>query len=183
MEIYKDNEILIRHIEYKDIDNVYNLMTTKNMYKYMNSEPPQSKDEVSTWIKISRNSEYFNENNIILLILDIKNSKEVLIGMITLTKVLLGVNKNSNTYEIGIIISPVYQGIGIATKAINEVIKFGRYKLGIDTFMAVYHKKNIASSRLFDRLKFRKSDIKRPICIDWDGNIVDYGYTTVIKSI
>ncbi len=74
------------------------------------------------------------------------------------------------TYEIGWVFHPAYQGMGYATEAAHELLRYGFETLQLHRIIATCQPENIASWRVMEKLGMRREGFFQK-CIPREGNI------------
>lgn len=115
-------------------DEVYSWQTEDGIRRYFNVKDKPSYKEHCIWFE-----DYINSNNYIYIVKCWSKS----VGFIRL---------NESSGEISILISGLYGGVGIGSKALYEFLKIGI----LNTYIAYIDEKNIASISAFKKNGFKK---------------------------
>ena len=66
------------------------------------------------------------------------------------------INGRLNHFEISVIVSETFQGRGFATSMIDQTLEFAKENLKAIGIIAIIHKHNLVSKKLFTKLTFQK---------------------------
>ena len=68
---------------------------------------------------------------------------------------LWNINKENKYAEVGYELLPAFQGKGIMTSALREIIKLAFTELNIETIEAITHAENLSSKKLLEKFNFK----------------------------
>lgn len=91
------------------------------------------------------------------------------------------IDENNLKGEIGYVISPQYQGRGIATEAVLKVIEFGFSTLGLNRIEAHFMPENTSSKRVMEKAGMTFEGIMRGAMLV-KGHFIDYGICSILRS-
>ncbi len=154
--------LTLRQLAATDNNDVFALRSNRSVNKYLDRKASETIDDASAFIQ-AINANVQNNNSLYWAIaLNITNH---LIGTICL----FNFSTDRSQAEIGYELLPDYQGNGIMHEALSKVLDFATHKIGLHIIEAYTHQKNISSTRLLEKLKFKE--------VDTDGDCKIYQLT------
>jgi len=109
--VLKTDDIVLKKVEIEDADNLFEILTNKNIFKYTPGNPLKNMDAVKN--VIGHYERDFKKRKTIFLGIFLKAEKNKLVGIAEI----FDFNYDVNSVEIGYRINENYWGKGIATKA------------------------------------------------------------------
>lgn len=147
--VLKTERLTLRQLRSTDANEIFALRSNNNVNKYLDRKPSQSIDDASNFIKAI--NENIQRNDSIYWAITLHN-RDKLIGTICL----FNFSEDSSKAEIGYELVPDLQGKGIMQEATSNVIHFGFQHVGIKTIEAYTHPENKSSTRLLEKLNFKR---------------------------
>lgn len=139
------SKVKLRAPEKSDVANLYYLRSHPLVKKFIERELPKNISDVEKFIEL-RNA----DPNPFYFIIETLPSNEFA-GTICLWNI-----NQENTYaEVGYELLPDFQGKGIMTSALREIIRFAFKELNIETIEAFTHSENHASRKLLEKFGFK----------------------------
>lgn len=139
------DKITLRAPETSDATNLYYLRTNQLVNRFIKRELPKSISDAQKFIE-QRNSD---TNHLYFIIKTLSNSEFA--GAICLKNL----NKNDNYAEVGYELLPEFQGKGLMSSALREIINFAFTELDIETIEAFTHVNNLPSRKLLENFNFK----------------------------
>lgn len=141
-------EYILREQTMEDAENFYNYYSDPEVNKYIISQIPstieEGRKEISYWINIFKYGDgiYFGIA---------KKDNNQLIGSIGLSSL----NLNHNRIELSYDLAKEYWGLGIMTKAVMAVLKYGFEEMKINRIEAFSLKENVSSRAVLIKCGFQ----------------------------
>ncbi|WP_405568143.1 GNAT family N-acetyltransferase [Polaribacter sp. Asnod6-C07] len=142
---FKTKRLLLREANFKDINSVFELRSSKEINKFVGTKRVQNLEEAKDFIEVCK-SLYQKEKRIFWLI----EYQNQVIGSVVLHQI----DIDKNYAEIGYKLKPEFHKKGIMTEAMQSVLTFGKSKMKLKTIEAFTHKNNLASIALLEKLDF-----------------------------
>lgn len=147
------NRLELREVTEEDTDLIVSWRSTPSIYKYFGSARAISKEEHLEWYK-----KYLQNP-------DIKHFIAVEIGSKKQIGV-FGVKRSEDNIEYVEISSCILdldvRGNGFAQEAINALVKYATEIWDVKKVIAIVHKENYASRKMFERCAFHLKDDTQP---------------------
>ena len=153
----------MRKLASSDDNEIFVLRSNENVNKYLERKPSKSIDDAKTFIQtINKN---IQKNDSIYWEITL-NDIDKLIGTICL----FDFSDDNLKAEIGYELLPEFQGKGIMQEATSKVIDFGIQRIGLNLIEAYTHSENQSSTRLLEKLNFKKNSYS-------EGNLLMFKLT------
>jgi len=151
--ILKNGCVTLRAIEKEDFELLFYLINAPEIEEMIEGwNLPISSDEQKNWIQ-----NYTNTNNNIKLMIELSNGKTI--GMIMLTDIDWKNRQAAIGYKIS---APAEDRIkGDMKDAINAILTYAFYELGLNCIRSLILEKNIFSVKLAKKLNFQMEGILR----------------------
>lgn len=143
-ELHTD-KVKLRAPEKSDAVNLYYLRTHPSVNKFIERNLPKNISDVEEFIDL-RNA----DPNPFYFIIETLSTNE-LAGAICLWNI----NKENKYAEVGYELLPAFQGKGIMTSALREIINLAFTELNIETIEALTHSENLPSRKLLEKHDFK----------------------------
>jgi [ribosomal protein S5]-alanine N-acetyltransferase len=152
--VLETNRLVLRMIEKSDAQSVIKYMSDKDVMEHYGLEPFQTLEDALG--EISWYQSIFNENTGIRWGITLKGENEVIgsCGFLNL------VAQHQRT-DIGFELSKDYWGKGIASEALEAVIKYGFEKMNMHRIQALIEPPNIRSQKLVEKHGFHREGLLR----------------------
>jgi [ribosomal protein S5]-alanine N-acetyltransferase len=161
----------LRRVVNDDVNEIFALRSDKETMKYIPRPLAKTKEDALEHIALIDSKIENNEG--INWAITLKNDSK-LIGIIGHYRI----NPEHYRAEIGYMLLPEYQGKGIITEAIKEVVKYGFEKMKLHSIEAVIDPENLISEKVLLKNGFvKEAHLKENEC--FEGRFLD----TVIYSI
>ena len=147
--ILKTGRLTLRQLVSSDENEIFALRSNENVNKYLDRQPSKSIDDAKTFIQTI--NENIKKNDSIYWAITL-NSTDKLIGTICL----FDFCEENLKVEIGYELLPDFQGKGIMQEATSKVIDYGLQHIGVNSIEAYTHSENQSSTRLLEKLNFKK---------------------------
>lgn len=131
--------------EKSDAGDLFYLRTHLAVNKYIKRKIPNNISEVGEFIE----QRISDKNDFYFTIKTLTNAK------LTGTICLMNISKENKYAEVGFELMPEYQGRGIMTNALSEIINFAFTELNLETIEAFTHKNNLSSRKLLVKFNFK----------------------------
>jgi ribosomal-protein-alanine N-acetyltransferase len=141
------NRLLLRQPTQNDADVLFRLRTNEVVMKYIGRPKPQNREEVVTFIDRIRKD--FEQSLGITWIISTKKT-----GIAIGTMGLWRMDKENHRAEIGYLLDPEFQGLGMAAESMHAVLKYGFQELNFHSIEANVDPLNEASKKLLLRAGF-----------------------------
>jgi [ribosomal protein S5]-alanine N-acetyltransferase len=139
------NKVKLRAPEKSDATTLYYLRTHPSVNKFIERNVPKNISDVEKFIEL-RNA----DPNPFYFIIETLPTNE-LAGTICLWNI----NKENKYAEVGYELLPDFQGKGIMTSALREIINLAFTELDIETIVAFTHSENLSSRKLLEKFGFK----------------------------
>lgn len=147
--ILKTERLILRQLLSSDDNEIFALRSDSDVNKYLERQPGKTIDDAKTFIQ-TINESIQTKNSFYWAIA--LNSTGKLIGTICL----FDFSEDNIKAEIGYELLPGFQGKGIMQEAASKVIDFGLRHTGLKTIEAYTHRENQSSTRLLEKLNFKR---------------------------
>ena len=139
--------LTIRRFKETDAKDLYEYLSDPQIYQYEPGEPI-TLEQAQTYAFDMANNEHF-------WAVELKSEKKV-IGQLYFCQ---QEPKHLLTWELGYIMSPLYQKQGYGSEAASALVKFGFEQLSIHRVVAHCNPANDASWRLLEKIGFRREGL------------------------
>lgn len=153
---------------------MYKLRTDPSVMKYLDTAMPKHVDQIKS--KIQENIDSFDQKQGIPWVV-ISKDTDTAIGYASIWRI----DHKNHRGEVGYALLPDYWGIGLATEAMEAIIKFGFEMVGLHTMMANTNPENIASQGLLSKLGFQREAYHRQDYF-YDGRYLDSTIYGLLKE-
>lgn len=167
--------LILRKIELSDLDNLYDIYSNENLFKY---RPGDAKKNITT-VKnmISHFERDFGKKKTIFLGICIEASKE-LVGVTEI----YDLDEKVNLVSVGYTLNEKYFGKGIATKTVSMLIDYLFNVIDVNRIQAEVMPVNVKSQNVLKRNGFIKEGTIRQGKV-WTGKgIVDLELYSLLRS-
>jgi len=141
--------LTLRQLSQRDAEGIFQLRSDAQINKYLDRKPCQTVEDALHFINTINNSIQSKESYYWAIS---KTEKDQLIGTICL----FDFSSDKKKCEIGYELWTAYQGEGIMLEAAKKVIEYATQTLGVKTLDAVTHKENQSSTKLLQKIHFKK---------------------------
>lgn len=140
--------LTLRKLSKNDSEEILQLRSDTEINKFLDRKPSETVEDALNFI----NNIIENESEELFYWAITKTGEDKLIGAICLFEFSADLKK----CEIGYELLTEYQGQGIMIEAVEKVLEYAIKKLEIKTIDAVTHKDNQSSTKLLQKLNFKK---------------------------
>jgi len=147
--VLKTERLTLRQLVSSDDKEIFALRSDDNVNKYLDRKRSKSIDDAGNFIQAI--TENIQRNDSIYWAITL-NEIDKLIGTICL----FDFTKDNLKAEIGYELLPGFQGKGLMQEAASRVIEFGIQYTGLNSIEAYTHSENERSTRLLEKLNFKK---------------------------
>ncbi|ATL49215.1 GNAT family N-acetyltransferase [Chitinophaga caeni] len=147
--LLRDN-ILLRGLERKDIDLLWQLRSDPQVLTYIKRDPPKEKADVEAFYQKIEEAVDKGISYYWVVTTHSHSPEDELLGTICLWNI----TADGKCGEIGYELLPVHQGKGIMSAALKMVLSFAFDILKLELVEAYTHKDNQASQKLLSRFDF-----------------------------
>ena len=170
------HELILKKVEPQDINDLFELLTNENLYKYKPGNPLKSLDSVKK--VIGHYERDFNKRKTIFLGIYYKKSNNKLVGIAEI----FDFDDKASRVEVGYTVNEDYWGNGIATNATKMMLDFLFNTINVNSIQATPMPINKKSKNVLERCGFTHEGTLRQIK-HWAGNgIVDLEMYSILKS-
>ncbi|MCL1823205.1 MAG: GNAT family N-acetyltransferase [Oscillospiraceae bacterium] len=174
--ILESEELNLKKVEPCDAEDLYEILTNVNLYRYKPGNPLKSLDAVTK--VIGHYERDFNKHKTIFLGIYDKNTKNKLIGI----GEIFGFDYMANRVEVGYTLNEHFWGKGFATSATKLMLDYLFNKIGVNSIQAMPMPENVKSCNVLKRCGFVHEGTLRQ-CKHWTGKgIVDLEMYSILKS-
>ena len=171
----KTDEIVLKKIEAENADDLFEILTNKNIFKYTPGNPLKTIEAVKN--VIGHYERDFKKQKTIFLGIFLKSEKK-LVGIAEI----FDFNYDVNSVEIGYRINENYWGKGIATKATAMMVDFLFNVINVNRIQASAMPVNKYSHKVLKKNNFTCEGTLRQIK-NWTGKgIVDLTFFSILKG-
>ncbi|MEA3422773.1 MAG: GNAT family N-acetyltransferase [Bacillota bacterium] len=142
----------LRKLNKKDADQILKIRSDDEVVKYVEMSKYKSIEDAGNFIVRVENG--VQEGKIIFWGITLKETSKV-IGTICLWNL----DKNMHKAEVGFDLLPHFQGLGIASEALDCVIDYGFHKMQLKIIEGYTNIENKAAIKLLTRKGFEKMDV------------------------
>jgi ribosomal-protein-alanine N-acetyltransferase len=148
LPILKTERLTLRPLQLSDDHQIFALRSNESVNRYLGRKPSASIDDARKFIQA------IVENQSFYWAITLDGADE-LIGTICL----YNLSNDHQSAEIGYELLPKFQGRGIMQEALAAVIDFAFQYLNLNLLEAYTHYENQSSSRLLEKLDFKRQDV------------------------
>ncbi|TFF34109.1 GNAT family N-acetyltransferase [Mucilaginibacter psychrotolerans] len=167
--------LTLRAITFDDSEAFFALRSSPEVMKYIDRPPAKTIEEVTAWIKVVQTQHEKNDGIMWGICL---NGNRHPIGNICFWRL----DKENHRAEIGYMLSPAYQGLGIMQEAMNEVIKYAFEAMRMHSIEANVNPANQASINTLERCGFVPEAYFRENYFS-EGHFLDSAIYSLITTI
>jgi [ribosomal protein S5]-alanine N-acetyltransferase len=160
--ILETARLTLRQLKSHDDKEIFALRSNDNVNKYLGRQASKSIDDATDFIRTI--NENIQRNDSVYWAITLSGTDR-LIGTICL----YDFSEDHASAEIGYELLPDFQGKGIMQEAASKVIRFGFQHIGLNSIKAYTHSENQSSTRLLEKLYFKKDSA--------DGNFTIFKLT------
>ncbi|MDF1695317.1 MAG: GNAT family N-acetyltransferase [Saprospiraceae bacterium] len=172
MQFYLETDrLIIRNVEEKDIQGIFELDSDIEVHKYLGNRPIQTTQDAASIVKYIQD-QYSNNGLGRWAVID-KNTNEF-IGWSGL-KFETEVRNDMDYYDLGYRLKRKFWGRGIATETSMIALKYGFQDLKLDSIYAGAHVENIGSNKVLEKVGMKRIEV-----IQYDG--MPHNWYGVTKS-
>jgi len=169
-------ELILKKVEDKDVNDLFNILTDAELFKYRPGNPWKTMDAVKK--VIGHYERDFNKHKTIYLGIFFKAEKSKLVGIAEI----FDFNNEVNSLEIGYTLNKNYWGNGIATIATSMLLDFLFNVVDVNRIQATPMPINKKSQNVLKRNGFVYEGTLRQVK-KWTGKgIVDLTFYSLLKS-
>lgn len=150
--VLKTEKLTLRQLRSSDENEVFTLRSNDSVRKYLDRKPSKSINDARNFIKII--NEIIQRNESVYWVITLAGNDK-LIGTICL----FNFSEDHLKAEIGYELLPGFQGKGIMQEAVAQVVHFGFQYIGLNLIKACTHSENQSSTRLLEKLNFRRDSV------------------------
>jgi ribosomal-protein-alanine N-acetyltransferase len=173
--IIETERLILRQCTHEDTSDFYVLRSDKNVMKYI--PRPIAKNHADAAAVIDTMNDGISKNESINWAITVKGNSK-LIGVIGYYRT----KKEHFRSEIGYILNPTYQGMGIMDEALKAAINFGFIKMKLHSIEAVVDPENLPSRKLLEKNLFiKEAHLKENEF--YDGKFLDTIIYSKINSV
>ena len=166
--------LILRRITLDDVDDMYEYAKNSSLTKYLTWSPHP--DKAHTFEYVSYLQTRYKSGEFFDWAVTLRDSGKM-IGTCGFTRF----DFQHNFGEIGYVINSDYHGIGIATEAVGEVVKFGFDKLLLNRIECKFIIDNVASRRVMEKSGMTFEGVHRQGMLI-KGVYRDIGVCSILRS-
>lgn len=168
------DRLVLRKISISDAEDMYDYSKDSGVTQYLLWEPHP--DTIYTEQYIHYLQERYAVGDYYDFAIECKETGKM-IGTVGFTSFDLP----NHSAEVGYVVSPVYQGKGYATEALQRVISFGFHVCGLVRISAVCMKENTASLRVMEKCGMKREGLLRS-AVYAKGKMNDVYLSAIIRE-
>jgi len=170
------DDIILKKVEDKDLNDLFEILTNAELFKYRPGKPLKNMDAVKN--VIGHYERDFKKQKTIFLGIFYKAAKNKMTGIAEI----FDFNNEVNSLEIGYTLNQNYWGKGIATKATAMMLDFLFNKIEVNRIQATPMPVNEKSQNVLKRNGFIYEGTLRQVK-NWTGKgVVDLTFYSILKS-
>lgn len=172
----KSNGLILRKIEISDLNDLYEIYSNENLYKF---KPGNAKKNIDTVKNIIFHFERdFNKKKTIFLGIYLDDHSKKLVGVAEI----FDVDDKVELVTIGYTLNESYWGKGIATKTVKLLLEYLFSEIDVNRVQAYVMPENVKSQKVLTRNSFIKEGTIRQGYI-WTGKgRIDLELYSVLKG-
>ena len=172
----ESNELVLKKVEPQDANDLFELLTNENLYKYKPGNPLKTLDSVKK--VIGHYERDFNKHKTIFLGIYYKKENNKLVGIAEI----FDFDDKASRVEVGYTVNENYWGKGIATNATKMMLDFLFNIINVNSIQATPMAINKKSCNVLERCGFIREGTLRQ-WKHWTGvGIVDLEMYSILKS-
>lgn len=172
----ESDELILKKVEADDVNDLFEMLTNENLFKYSPGKPWKTLDAVRN--VIGHYERDFNKHKTIFLGIYYKKANNKLVGRAEI----FGFDEKASRVEIGYIVNEKYWGKGIATNATKLLLNFLFKIIEVNSIQATPIPVNVKSKNVLERCGFIHEGTLRQVK-HWTGNgIVDLEMYSILKT-
>lgn len=148
--VLKTERLILRHLALTDDQDIFSLRSNSDINKYLNRQASETIDDARNFI--NNINGYIKKNISVYWVITLCNDNSFA-GTICL----FDFTGKNNKCEIGYELLPAFQAQGIMKEAAEKVIEYATGVMNVQLIEACTHKDNLNSTRLLEKLRFKKS--------------------------
>ncbi len=148
----QNEEILLRAVEPEDLELMYGIENTPELWEVSNTTVPYSRYVLKQYIESMRNDVYEDKQ---LRLIIVRRSDNEALGMIDL----VDFSPLHNRAEVGVVVKEAVRGQGIAKQALELLMEYCFSYLHLHQLYAFVEVDNAASRELFAACGFTESGV------------------------
>ncbi|MBM7587258.1 ribosomal-protein-alanine N-acetyltransferase [Bacillus pakistanensis] len=152
--VLETERLILREVKVEDASDMHMYLADKEVVKYMGLEPFQTVDDV--WDEIKWYNSIYEEDTGIRWGITLKDVGKVIGSCGFLNRI-----PKHYRAEIGFELSKDYWGKGMASEALEAVVKFGYHHYQLERIEALIEPGNLPSQKLVERQGFIKEGLLR----------------------
>jgi [ribosomal protein S5]-alanine N-acetyltransferase len=156
--VLKTERLTLRQLKSSDDKEIFALRSNDDVNRYLNRKPAGSIDDAKNFIQAI--NENIQKNHSIYWAITL-NDCDQLVGTICL----FDFSEDNSKAEIGYELLPDFQGKGIMQEATTKVVEFGVKNIRLHSIEANTHSENQGSTRLLEKLGFKRNSAGEANCI------------------
>lgn len=155
MHTLKGEQIYLRALEPEDLDLIYQIENNQDNWEVSQTQTPFSKFIISQYLE-NAHKDIYEVKQLRLLISSYNNEK---LGLIDL----FDFDPKNKKIGVGILILEASRNKNVATESLGLIVDYAYQHLGVHQIYANILADNTASIKLFKKLNFQSSTVKK----DW----------------
>ena len=172
----ESDELILKKVEPCDADDLFEILTNKNLFRHRPGNPLKTLDAVKN--VIGHYERDFNKHKTIFLGMYHKKSDKKLVGIAEI----FDFDEKASRAEIGFTVNENYWGKGIATNATKLMLEFLFNTIGLNSIQATPMPINVKSCNVLKRCGFTHEGTLRQIK-HWTGvGIVDLEMYSILRT-
>lgn len=172
----ESDELILKKVEPQDSNDLFDILTNENLFKYRPGNPLKSLDAVKN--VIGHYERDFNKHKTIFLGIFYKKANTRLVGIAEIFEF----DDKASRVEVGYTVNEDYWGKGIATNATKILVDFLFNAVGVNSIQATTMPVNTKSKNVLERCGFLHEGTLRQIKY-WTGiGIIDLEMYSILKS-
>lgn len=145
------DRLTLRQLKITDDQEIFTLRSDTEINKYLDRQSANSIDDARAFI--NRVNENISKNNSLYWAITLSD-KNIMVG----TVCLFSFSDENGNCEIGYELLTNFQGNGIMKEAVEKVIDYAFNKIKVQKIEAFFHKDNLSSKKLLEKLSFKYSN-------------------------
>lgn len=172
----ESDELILKQVECKDVDDLFEILTNKSLFKYRPGNPLKSLDAVKN--VIGHYERDFNKRKTIFLGIYYKKADNKLVGIAEI----FDFDDKASRVEVGYTVNDNFWGKGIATNTTKMMLDFLFNRIDVNSIQATPMSLNKKSSNVLERCGFKHEGTLRQVKY-WTGvGIVDLEMYSILKT-
>lgn len=172
----ESDELILKKVEDKDADDLFEILTNENVFKYRPGNPLKNLAAVKN--VIGHYERDFNKHKTIFLGIFYRKAENKLVGIAEIFEF----DEKASRVEIGYTVNEKYWGKGFATNATRLMLDFLFNVIGVNSIQATPMPVNVKSKNVLERCGFIHEGTLRQVK-HWTGvGIVDLEMYSILKT-